>query len=137
VTFSGALVWMPEREFVDFVANSSGSVLSGNTISRAPEWSASVSIGYRVPLGSLGELSTEIDYNYRSEFFFTKENVPLLAQESFGLLNLVVRLDSAADRWYVFASARNVLDTDYFNQVVFQSAPGYPANYEAGFGLRF
>jgi iron complex outermembrane recepter protein len=137
VTFSGALVWMPKREFVEFIAASSGIDVSGNTISRAPERSVSVSVGYRVPLGSLGELSTEIDYNYRSEFFFTKENDAILSQEAFGLLNLVLRLDSAADRWYVFASARNVLDTDYFNQVFLQSAPGYPANYEVGLGLRF
>ncbi|HLF11385.1 MAG TPA: hypothetical protein VJA26_09220 [Gammaproteobacteria bacterium] len=137
LTFSGALVWMPKREFVEFMGASSGADVSGNAISRAPEWSVSVSIGYRVPLGSLSELSAEIDYNYRSEFFFTKENDALFSQEAFGLLNLVVRLDSAADRWYAFVPARNVLDTDYFNQVFLQSAPGYPANYEVGLGLRF
>jgi hypothetical protein len=32
--------------------------------------------------------------------------------------------------------ARNVLDTDYFNQVLIQSAPGHPARYEVGFGWR-
>jgi len=137
VTFSGALVWMPRREFVEFIAASSGAALSGNTISRAPEWSVSASVGYRVPLGSLGDLSMDIDYNYRSEFFFTKENNALLSQEAFGLLNVVLRLDSAAERWYAFASARNALDTDYFDQVFIQSAPGRPANYEVGFGFRF
>jgi iron complex outermembrane receptor protein len=137
VTFSGALVFMPKREFVEFVAASSGADVSGNTISRAPEWSVSVSVGYRVPIGTFGELTTEIDYNYRSEFFFTKENTAILSQEPFGLLNLAVRFESAADRWYVFASARNALDAEYFNQVFLQSAPGSPASYEVGLGLRF
>jgi iron complex outermembrane receptor protein len=137
VTFSGALVWMPRREFTEFVSAVNGNFLSGNTISRASEWSVSATIGYRIPLASSGELSVDLDYNYRSEFFFTKENVPLLAQEDFGLLNLGLRFDSLGERWYAFASARNLLDTDYFNQVLIQSAPGYPAHYEAGFGLRF
>jgi iron complex outermembrane receptor protein len=137
VTLSAALVWMPRREFVEFVAASSGVSLSGNTISRAPEWSLSTSIGYRLPLRSRGEWSLSIDYNYRSEFFFTKENESLLAQDGFGLLNLGLRFDSAAGRWYAFASARNALDTDYFDQLLIQSAPGRPAHYELGFGSRF
>ena len=39
-TFSGALVWMPEREFVEFTGALAAGTLSGNTVSRAPEWSA-------------------------------------------------------------------------------------------------
>jgi hypothetical protein len=46
LTFSGALVWMPKREFVEFMAASSGADVSGNAISRAAEWSVSVSISY-------------------------------------------------------------------------------------------
>jgi iron complex outermembrane receptor protein len=137
VTLSGALVWMPKREFVEFNAASSGADISGNTISRSPEWSVSASIGYQFSVTRFGDLSLGVDYNYRSKFFFTKENVVPLSQEAFGLLNLVVRLDSSDDRWYAFASARNVLDAEYFDQVFLQSAPGKPSNYEAGFGLRF
>ncbi|HEY7671868.1 MAG TPA: TonB-dependent receptor [Gammaproteobacteria bacterium] len=137
LTVSGALVWMPRREFTEFVNAVNGDILSGNVISRAPEWSVSARIGYRAPLAGRGEFSIDLDYNYRSEFFFTKENVALLAQGAFGLWNLGLRFDASDARWYVFASARNLLDTDYFNQVLIQSAPGYPANYEAGFGLRF
>jgi iron complex outermembrane receptor protein len=136
-TFAGGLVWLPTREFVEFIAASSGASLAGNTISRAPEWSLSASIGYRLPVGNIGEVVADVDYNYRSEIFFTKENDPLLYQEGFGLLNLVVRFESSADDWHVFASLRNLLDTDYFNQMLFQSAPGHPARYEVGFGWRY
>jgi len=95
------------------------------------------SIGYRAPIAGIGELSAEVDYNYRSRFFFTKENSPLLSQEAFGLLNLNLRLESVAGRYYVFATARNLLDKDYFNQMLIQSSPGHPTTYEVGFGLRF
>jgi iron complex outermembrane receptor protein len=136
VTISGALVYMPEREFVDFISAVTGASLSGNTLSRAPEWSVSASLAYGVPIGGVGELSVEADYNYRSEFFFTKENNPLLAQNSFGLLNLSLRFVASPGRWHAFASVRNALDSDYFTQVMIQSSPGYPVNYEVGFGWR-
>jgi iron complex outermembrane receptor protein len=137
VTFSGALVWMPTREFVEFTDALSGDLLSGNVVSRAPEWSASASIRYRIPTGRVGELSVDVDYNYRSEIFFTRENDPVIAQDGVSLLNVVLRFDSLRGRWYAFASARNLLDTDYFNQVLLQSSPGYPANHVVGFGLKF
>jgi iron complex outermembrane recepter protein len=133
--FSGGLVWLPKREFVEF-ATASGESLSGNKLSLAPEWSVSASIGYRAPLAAGGELSADIDYSYRSELFFSKENDAIAYQDGFGLLNLALRFDSRSAGWHVFALARNVLDTDHFNQVLIQSAPGYPARYEVGFGWR-
>jgi iron complex outermembrane receptor protein len=136
VTISGALIYMPEREFVEFVSVTSGGSLSGNTLSRAPEWSVSASVAYGVPIGAAGQLSVEADYNHRSEFFFTKENNPLLAQASFGLLNVSLRFVSSPGRWHAFASVRNALDSDYFTQVMIQSSAGYPVNYEVGFGWR-
>jgi outer membrane receptor protein involved in Fe transport len=77
-----------------------------------------------------------IDYNYRTSFYFTKDNVWYASQGAFGLLNLGVRFEAARGSWYAFASARNLLDEDYFTQVFLQSAPGYPARYEVGFGWR-
>lgn len=137
LTLSGGLVWMPKREYREFISASSGASLAGNTISRAPEWSVSASVAYRISAGRLGELSTAVDYNYRTEFFFTKENIALLSQDSFGVLNLILSLEPPTQRWYVSMSARNVLDTEYFNQMQIQSAPGQPANYELKLGYRF
>jgi iron complex outermembrane recepter protein len=137
LSVSGGLVWMPRREFVKFVDDLTGDALSGNVLSRAPRWSAVASLGYRRQVARLGEFSAELDYQHRSRFFFTKENDPLLDQRAFGLLNLTLRLDSADRRRYVFASGRNLLDTDYFEQVFLQSAPGRPAHYELGIGWRF
>ena len=135
-TVNAGVVWLPRREFVEFI-DARGFSISGNYISRASKWSASASIGYRVPMSTIGELSATLDYNWRSRFYFTKENSPLFFQDDFGLLNLNLRFDSSRAGWYVFASARNLLDEDYFTQIFFQSAPGYPSRYEAGFGWRF
>jgi len=137
LSFSGGVVWLPRREFTEFVDDLSGDVLSGNVISRAPRWSGTASIGYQRLLAGLGEFSADLDYNYRSQFFFTKENDPLLAQDAFGLLNLAFRLESATGGWHAFATGRNLLGTDYFDQMFLQSAPGKPTHYELGFGWRF
>ena len=78
-----------------------------------------------------------MEYNYRSEFFCTKENDPRIAQDGFGLLNLFLRFEAASDQWYLFAAGRNLGNVDYFYQVFIQSSPGYPDTCEAGFGYRF
>jgi iron complex outermembrane recepter protein len=135
VTVMGAFVWLPRREFIEFVDNF-GNSLAGNNLTRASEWSASASIDYRMPVSNIGEFSASLDYDYRTAFYFTKENVASQYQEDFGLLNLGLRFESARGGWYVFASARNLLDEDYFTQIFLQSAPGYPTRYEAGFGWR-
>lgn len=135
LTLNGMFVWLPRREYVAFI-DESGTSLAGNKITRASGLSASASIDWRIPLADAGELGATLDYNYRTSFYFTKENVWYASQGDFGLLNLGIRFDSARDGWYAFASARNLLDEDYFTQIFLQSAPGYPARYEIGFGWR-
>jgi iron complex outermembrane recepter protein len=135
VTVTGMFVWLPRREFIEFIDNF-GNSLAGNKLTRASEWSASASIDYRIPISNIGEFSASLDYDYRTAFYFTKENVSSQYQEDFGLLNLGLRFESARGGWYAFASARNLLDEDYFTQIFLQSAPGYPTRYEAGIGWR-
>ena len=69
--------------------------------------------------------------------FFTHENDPIAAQDASGLWSVSAHLDSAARGWYAFASARNLLDTDYCTHVFLQSSPGLPLNYEIGCGRPF
>jgi iron complex outermembrane receptor protein len=135
LTITGMFVWLPRREFTAFIDNL-GNSLAGNEITRASEWSASTSIDYRLAIPSAGEVGVSLDYNYRTRFYFTKENTWFESQEDFGLLNLGLRFDSARGGWYAFANARNLLDEDYFTQVFLQSAPGYPTRFEIGFGWR-
>jgi outer membrane receptor protein involved in Fe transport len=78
-----------------------------------------------------------LEYSYRSEYFYTPENVPEFAQPGFGLLNASLRFEAASSAWFVFASGRNLTDEDYFTAVFLQSSPGYPDTYEIGVGMRF
>lgn len=137
LALSGAFVWLPKAEFARYVDALTGALLTGNRVSRAPVWSASASARHRTSVPGLGSLSVSVEYNYRSRFYFSKENDPLLAQRGYGLLNVGLRLEPSAGRWYGFASARNVLGQEYFDQILLQSSPGEPARYEVGAGWRF
>jgi iron complex outermembrane receptor protein len=134
---SSGVVWLPKREFIEYQNEATGDILSGNELVRAPEWSATAAIGYEHPLQEFGRLSARLEYSFRSDYFFTPENDPTFAQGSFGLLNASLKFEAANDKWYVFASGRNLTDQDYFNHVFFQSSPGYPDTYEIGAGYRF
>lgn len=136
LTLSGGLTWLPKRDFVEYI-NDAGDTLSGNKLSRVPEWTASGAVDFTYPLGDSGSISARVEYNYRSAYFFTKENDPRYWQDDFGLLNVFLDFESADSKWYVFASGRNLTDEDYFTQVFIQSSPGYPKTFETGFGLRF
>ena len=70
LTVSGGVVWMPKREFVQFI-DQLGETYSGNELVRAPEWAASAAITYEQPLRDLGRLSARLEYAYRSSYFFT------------------------------------------------------------------
>jgi len=134
---SGGIVWLPNREFVDYTSQRTNQDLSGNVLSRAPQWSAIASLGYHQPVGGRGEFSARLEYNYRSKFYYTKENLESESQGTHGLLNLLLRFEAAQGNWYAFASGRNLTDEDYFHQVFLQSTPGYPDTYEVGLGFRF
>jgi iron complex outermembrane recepter protein len=135
-TLAVACVWLPEREFVEFVT-ATGNSLDGNVLSRAPEWSATASAVHRWPLASGSEWSARLDYSYRSGVFFTKENLPLYFQSAFSLVDLFLGFERAGTRWSVYAAGRNLLDQDYFDQAFIQTAPGKPRTWELGVGMRY
>jgi len=137
VTVTGGVIWMPKREFVDYRNDLTGDTLSGNELTRAPEWTTSFALDWDVPLRHLGTGSVRLEYSYRSGFYYTTDNIDQFAQDGFSLLNLYVRFEAANGRWYTFVSGRNLGDEDYFNQVFLQASPGYPDTWEAGFGMLF
>jgi len=136
LTASGGVVWMPKRKFVEFYSETAGDV-SGNEIGRAPQWTSTTSVECALPVSNLGRITATLHYSYRSSFYFTKENLLTERQGSFGLLGLNLSYTPTSEGWYVFVSGRNLTDADYFHQAFIQSSPGYPATWEAGFGVRF
>ena len=137
LSVSAGVVWLPKRDFVEYRNDRTGDVLSGNRLTRAPEWTVAAAINYEHPLPKAGQLSARLEYNYRSAYFYTVQNVAQFAQDGFGLLNLFLTFETDSEQWYMFASGRNLGNADYFNQVFIQSSPGYPRTFEAGFGYRF
>jgi len=137
ISLSAGLVWLPKREFVEYRNDRTGDTLSGNKLTRAPEWTATTAIDFTQPLPQRFRLYARLEYNYRSDYFYTTDNNPQFAQDRFALLNVYLRFEPDDGKWYVFASGRNVGNEDYFNQVFLQASPGYPDAYEAGFGYRF
>ncbi len=136
-SISGGVVWLPVRKFVEYRNEVTGDRLSGNELVQAPEWSSTAAVAWRHTLRGRGAVSVRLEYNFRSASFYTPENDAKFAQGSFGLLNAHFRFEAANQRWYAFASGRNLTDEDYFNQVFLQSSPGYPDTYEIGAGIRF
>ena len=132
---AAAAVWLPKAEFVRY--EGTDEVLTGNALVRSPEWTATTSMTYEFPVGAFGAVSASVEYAFRSDYFYTAENLARYWQDSFGLLNLFFRFESADESWYAFASGRNLTNEDYFTQVFFQSSPGYPDTYEVGAGFRF
>ena len=137
LSISAAAIWVPKREFVSYEGGGEGFTLTGNTLVRSPEWTATGAINYELQMRELGALSARLEYSFRSKYFYTPENDAAFVQHEFGLLNMYVRFESADTKWYAFAAARNVTDEDYFNHVFLQSSPGYPSTYEMGVGCRF
>jgi iron complex outermembrane receptor protein len=134
---SGSVVWLPKRAFVEYRNDRTGDTLSGNDLSRAPEWSLIAAFDYSHPLRRNSRLGARLEYSYRSSYFYTTDNLASFSQNAFGLLNLFLRFEPADANWYLFATGRNLADEGYFNQVFLQASPGYPDTYEAGFGYRF
>ncbi|MDX1481486.1 MAG: TonB-dependent receptor [Woeseiaceae bacterium] len=137
LALSSGVVWLAERKFVKYRNDRTGDTLSGNDLTRAPEWTATLALDKELPLGTFGTAALRVEYAYRSDYFYTTDNDSQFAQSSFALVNLYLRYQPEKGQWYVFASGCNLDDADYFNQVFLQASPGYPETWEAGFGLRF
>lgn len=134
---STGTVWLLGREFVEYRNDNTGDTLSGNKLARTPEWTVTAALRYAWSWPAAGTLSTRLEYNYRSGFFYTADNDSVFAQSAFGLLNLFLNFEAAGEKWYAFVSGRNLANEDYYSQVFIQASPGYPDTYEAGFGYRF
>jgi iron complex outermembrane receptor protein len=93
--------------------NEIGTVEEGNSLTRAPEHSASAAAQYRWPIGDLGDLMLRADYAWQDKIYFQPENYELSAQDSYGLLHLRAALQ-AATGWELALWLKNATDEDYW-----------------------
>jgi iron complex outermembrane receptor protein len=86
---------------------------SGNPLPRAPEFSASASVAYTMPMGGAGSLTLHGGYKYQSRIFFTPYEDVAASQSGYGLWDASLRFDSPARRWYVALYGTNLADELY------------------------
>jgi len=97
----------------DIGENEIDTVEEGNSLTRAPEHSASAAVQYRFPISDLGDLLLRADYAWQDKIFFDPENYELSAQDSYGLLHLRLALQAHAG-WEAALWMKNATDEDYW-----------------------
>ena len=79
----------------------------------APEWTASASADFTVPLAEWAEIVVRSDYTYRSKTYFDAANTESVSQDGYGLWNAALTLQSPTQRWALTAGVLNVADEEY------------------------
>jgi iron complex outermembrane receptor protein len=103
---------------------------NGHPLLRAPDWSAFLSLNYRIPIGQ-ATLPAVLSYSYVDDYYFdfvAHPTTSALRQKSYGVLNGRVSYVSSDAKWEVTAWANNLTDKKYFNDIV-AAAPGLRGSY--------
>ena len=90
-----------------------------------PEWSASLSGEYKVPLQSGSNISFRMDYSYKSKMANDAVNTPLLMQDAVNLVNASATFTSPGGDWSLTAGGRNITDERYIYGGFRQPGIGY------------
>lgn len=89
--------------------------VSGNNMIRAPEWTASASADYTIPVGP-GELGLNLSYYHNDGFFWEADN--RIEQEPYDLINAQIGYSFGQDlRYRVRVWGRNLADEPYYSYV--------------------
>lgn len=144
VFFRTALTWVADADFkgarFSNVAGFATTSVSGNRLPYAPEWIASVAIGYA--RGAWFDAQAEIQYT--GEMFTDDLNtVAPIANGQRGLIpdaaivNLAANLRPFGDRTAFFATVKNVFDEIYIVDRSRGILPGAPRLVQAGVAVKF
>jgi outer membrane receptor protein involved in Fe transport len=103
-----------------------------DTLSFAPEWSASLSATFEQPLGSDLTWRTNVGAKYTSEYNTGSNLVPQKMQDALTLINARTGIGAEDESWMIEAWAQNLTDEEY-SQVVFD-APLQTGSFNAFLG---
>ncbi len=103
----------PELGVVDPTTGLNVRDLSGNPLPRAPELQINTGIEYETNLSNFLILSVGVDYSWRDDATFTIYNRDTSSQDSYGLLNAFINLQTTDGRWDITAFGQNLEDERY------------------------
>lgn len=97
------------------------SLLPGNTMSFAPEWSATGAVTYEREIGGGMLAGFNLSAKYTSEYNTKSDLLPAGIQQAMTLINGRVSLGSVDERWTLELWGQNLTDEEYY-QVVFNAS---------------
>jgi len=90
----------------------------GLTLSRAPEFTLSSGLQYTFALSSALDATLRADYSYSGSQYLDAILSPESEIDGFSLVNLRASIRTADGRWQLSAYAKNVLDQNYYTQII-------------------
>jgi iron complex outermembrane receptor protein len=79
----------------------------------SPEWTGRLAAIYTAPLTGGSTLRIGVDASYRDAMFLSVENIDVLTEDSYWLVNAFMAWTSASEHWNVTAGLRNATDELY------------------------
>ena len=124
LTFQGGVTYA-KTEYAEFTAADldvpsrflSLSLLPGQQMSFAPEWSVTGALSYERTVGGL-MFGFNLSGKYTSEYNTKSDLLPIGMQDALTLFNGRISIGSASERWTLDLWGQNLTDEDYY-QVVF------------------
>ncbi len=125
LSFSGGATWT-ESKYGEFVAADlqvpsrfpSLSLLPGNTVSFAPEYTASAAMSFDRSIGMGLRFGLNLSAKYTTEYNTGSDLLPAKMQDAFTLVNGRITIGSENDSWALDVWGQNLTDEEYY-QVVF------------------
>jgi iron complex outermembrane receptor protein len=90
--------------------------LSGNSLARSPDNTVSLSAAYTWEFNA-GSLTSSLFYYWSDEVYFDAYNREDSRQDSYHRTDLSLMFNSASQKWYVLAAARNLEDDEIASQI--------------------
>ena len=94
--------------------------LAGRPSAHSPEFTASLAVDYRAPIGSRYEFATIFDVSWSDDVYRQDDLDPLSLQESFTKANLAMMFGPTEGQWDVGIIGKNIFDevtTSYVNDM--------------------
>ncbi len=123
-TVYGALGYA-DAEYDEYVLDANTDY-SGNKLTRAPEWTASLGVQTEWNFSDYLQGSLRVDYAYQDDFFLQPNNDPFFTADSQGIVNARLGISGSDDSWQVTLWGRNLTDDDNVNNLFGASSFVFP-----------